>query len=254
MRALVTFAVEAEFAPWRRLRDLDSLTIGGMEVFRSQIGRATVDFVVTGMGMENARRAAESATTTHHDICIASGFAGSLKKTHRVGDVLAARAVQQLGDSRTIECSRNLFMAAYENQAVEAKMFLTSERLIATAEEKEKLSPFADAVDMESFAILSVAREKKVSAVAIRVISDRFDEDMPADMDATVDDRGRVNIRGVVKHVARHPLQLPALIRLGRNSRTAAEALAHFLEVFLKELSFRSHGWPPPELAEVAAR
>ena len=32
------------------------------------------------------------------------------------------------------------------------------------------------------------------------------------------------------------------------------EALAHFLEAFIKKLSFSSHGWPPPELQEVAAR
>jgi hypothetical protein len=133
-------------------------------------------------------------------------------------------------------------------------MFLTSDRVIDTAEEKKQLSPFADAVDMESFATLSMAKQKNLPAVAIRVISDRFDEDMPADISTTVDDRGRVKIGGVVKHLATHPLQLPALIRLGRQSHTAAEALSHFLEAFIKELSFRSHGWPPPELQEVAAR
>jgi hypothetical protein len=99
-----------------------------------------------------------------------------------------------------------------------------------------------------------VAKQKNLPAVAIRVISDRFDEDMPADISATVDDHGRVMIGGVVKHVATHPFQLPALIRLGRQSHTAAEALCHFLEAFIKELSFRSHGWPPPELQEIAAR
>jgi hypothetical protein len=77
---------------------------------------------------------------------------------------------------------------------------------------------------------------------------------MPANIDTTIDERGRVNVRGIAKHIARHPLQLPALIRLGRHSRTAAEALAHFLEAFIKELSFRSHGWPPSELQEIAAR
>src|SRR5438105_5813034 len=55
---------------------------------------------------------------------------------------------------------------------------------------------------------LSVAKEKNVSAAAIRVVSDRFDEDMPADISATVDERGRVKIGGVVKLVATHPLQL----------------------------------------------
>jgi adenosylhomocysteine nucleosidase len=254
MRILVTFAVEAEFAPWRKLRTLQPMTLEGMEIFQAQIGRASVDFVVTGMGMENARRGAEVAMAAPHTICIASGFAGSLKETHKIGDILAARAVQQLGKSKTIECSRNLFMAAYENQAHEARMFLTTDKVIATAEEKKQLSPFADAVDMESFATLSVAKQKNLPAVAIRVVSDRFDQDMPVDVATTVDERGRVRIGGVVKHVASHPLQLPALIRLGRQSHTAAEALCHFLEAFIKELSFRSHGWPPPELQEVAAR
>ena len=254
MRILVTFAVEAEFAPWRKLRNLRCTPVAGYELHQVQIGRAAVDFVVTGMGMANARKGTEAATSLPHDICIASGFAGSLKEAHQVGDILAARAVQQLGKSKTIECSRNLFMAAYENQAHEAKLFLTTDQVISTSEEKKRLSPFADAVDMESFATLAVAKEKKVPAVAIRVVSDRLDEDMPIDIDTTVDEKGRVSVRGVVKHVVSHPLQLPALIRLGRQSHTAAEALAHFLEAFIKELSLRSHGWPPAELQEIASR
>jgi hypothetical protein len=78
--------------------------------------------------------------------------------------------------------------------------------------------------------------------------------DVPANVNAMVDDKGQVKIGGVLRYVARHPLQLPALIRLGRDSRTAAEALAHFLEAYIKKLSFSSHGWPPAELQEVAAR
>ena len=106
---------------------------------------------------------------------------------------------------------------------------------------------------MESFAILSAARSKKVSALAIRVISDSFDRDVPVDIDTMVDEQGNVSIGGVVRYVARHPLVIPALVRLGRESKTAAEALAHFLEAYIKKLSFATHGWPPPELQEVAA-
>ena len=77
---------------------------------------------------------------------------------------------------------------------------------------------------------------------------------MPAIVDTAVDKNGRVKIGGVIRYVANHPLQLPALVRLGRDSRTAAEALAHFLEAFIKKLSFDTHGYPPPELQEIAAR
>src|SRR5215470_15296241 len=154
MRILVTFAVDAEFAPWRKLRNFNSRAIEGFEILQAQIGRATVEFVVTGMGMENARKGAEAAMSEPHNFCIASGFAGALKPSHKVGDILVARAVQQLGKSKTIGCSHNLFRAAWQNQAKEAKMFLTVENVITSAEEKQQLSPFADAIDMESFATL----------------------------------------------------------------------------------------------------
>ena len=56
MRILVTFAVEAEFAPWRKLRTLEPVNLQGLEMFRTHIGRATVDFLVTGMGMAGVMR------------------------------------------------------------------------------------------------------------------------------------------------------------------------------------------------------
>lgn len=254
MRVLTLYAVDTEFAPWRKLRDLREVRIGEVCVQQAQVGRALVDFVVTGMGAENARRAAESVMQEPYQFCVAAGFAGSLRKTHSAGNVLVAEAVQQLSQSKTLLCSRNLVSAAQGDGAKRAKMFLTTDHIIGTAEEKARLAPFADAVDMESFAVLSAADAHKCSAVAIRVISDSFDEDVPANLDTTVDERGKVTIGGVFRYVAYHPLQLPALIRLGRKSRSAAEALAHFLEAYIKKISFSVHGWPPPELQEVAAR
>jgi len=56
MRVLVTFAVEAEFAPWRKLRNLSSREINGITVHEAMIGRAAVDFVVSGMGLRMLKR------------------------------------------------------------------------------------------------------------------------------------------------------------------------------------------------------
>jgi nucleoside phosphorylase len=254
VKVLVTFAVEAEFAPWRKLRDLRRTQIDALDIYQAQIGRASVDFIVTGMGPANARRACEIAMTQPHTICIASGFAGALKPIHKPGTILVARSVQQLGKPETIECSRRLAVSGFMDHAVYVNMFLSTDQVVSNPEAKRQLSPFADAVDMESFTVLSVARENNLPAVAIRVISDSFEQDLPVEIETTVDDKGQVRIAGVLKHIARHPLQLPALIRLGRQSRTAAEALASFLEAYIKLLSMKTHGWPPAELREVAAR
>jgi adenosylhomocysteine nucleosidase len=106
---------------------------------------------------------------------------------------------------------------------------------------------------MESFVILHAARQKNVPSAVVRVISDSFDGDMPAELDTIVDPHGHVKIAGVVRYVARHPLMVPALMRLGRDSRNAAEALAHFLESGIDKLSSATHGDKPPAVHEVAA-
>ena len=95
--------------------------------------------------------------------------------------------------------------------------------------------------------------KKSVPSAVVRVISDSFDRDMPAELDTIVDPQGHVKIAGVVRYVAKHPLMVPALVRLGRDSKSAAEALAHFLESYINKLSSATHGDPPPALQEVAA-
>jgi len=253
MKALVTFAVDAELAPWRKLRDLREIKIGDVTLFQAQVGRAQVDFVVTGMGAENAARATTAVMAQPYSICIASGFAGALKAEYAVGSVLVAESIQQLGKSKTVMGSRNLVYAARDDGAKMIKL-LSSDHVVRTANEKAQLAPLAGAVDMESFAVLVVAATHHVSAVAIRVVSDSSEGEIPIFVDAMLDEKGKLNASGIFRGMIRHPLQLPALIRLGRDSRTAAESLANFLEAFLKKLSFGSHGWPPPELQEVAAR
>ncbi|MEQ1472892.1 MAG: hypothetical protein ABLQ96_03670 [Candidatus Acidiferrum sp.] len=253
MQILVTYAVEAEFAPWRRLRDLEKVQIGGAEVHRAQVGRAMVDFLVTGMGARNAHGAVEAVLSKEYSFCIVAGFAGALKPSVKLGDVIAAKKVVNDGAGGTELCARNLWTRAIGDGAKAVETLLTADHVVNTAEEKARLAPFGEAVDMESFAILSVARSKKVSALVIRVISDAFDRDMPVDIDTMVDAKGNVRLGGVVRYVAQHPLVVPALLRLGRDSKTAAQALANFLEAYIKKLSFATHGWPPPELQEVAA-
>ncbi len=253
MKILVTYAVEAEFAPWRALCDVEEITVGGISAHGALIGNATVDFVPTGIGIANARRAGEAVISSEFAFCITSGFAGALTAACGLGDVVVADRAQQFGEPAKKDCVRDLVAAAERAGAERIQTLLTADHLVTTANEKSLLSRFAQAVDMESFAILSVAHSRKVPAVAIRVISDAFDRDLPAEIDTLVDSAGNVKIGGVVRYVARHPLVVPALMRLGRESKTAADALANFLKVYIKNLSLATHGWPPSELHEVAA-
>src|SRR6202011_3502656 len=121
--------------------------------------------------------------------------------------------------------------------ATRIETMLTTDHVVNTATEKHRLSAFAEAIDMESYAILHIANKKNVPSAVVRVISDSFDRDMPAELDTIVDPHGHVKIAGVVLYIAKYPLMVPALVRLGRDSKTAAEALAHFLEFYINKLS-----------------
>jgi nucleoside phosphorylase len=253
MKTLVTYAVEAEFAPWRALREFEKTAVGGVELQRTKVGRSTVDFVITGVGTANAQRAMEGLARTEYSMCIASGFAGALQASVKVGDVVVAKRVQQDGSGRIVACAQNFWNSAMDDGAKPIETLLTTAHLVNAAAEKSRLASFGEAVDMESFAILSTAQASNIPAIAMRVISDSFDGDLPAGIDTLVDEQGNVHGGRVVRYVARHPLAIPALMRLGRESKAAAEALARFLEAYIKKLSLATHGWPPPELQEVAA-
>src|SRR5438552_17753033 len=85
MRVLVTFAVQAEFAPLRRLRSFKRVT---ETEFVMKSGDTEVHAVITGI---RARKFQLPAA----DICVVSGVAGSLKIQHPVGSVLVAKAVKR---------------------------------------------------------------------------------------------------------------------------------------------------------------
>ena len=251
MNILITYAVEAEFAPCRAL-NMEKVAIGDITLQRAQIGRAAVDFVITGMGSENATRVADAVISNAYSFCIISGFAGALKSSVKVGEVVVSERVQHQASAQSEICDRDLLIHASENGATRIATLLTTDHVVNTAVEKNNLSAFADAVDMESFAILHVANQKNVPSAVLRVISDSFDRDMPAELDTIVDPQGHVKIFGVARYVAKHPLMVPALVRLGRDSKTASEALAHFLESYINKLSSATHRRPVQAMQEVA--
>jgi nucleoside phosphorylase len=251
---LLTFAVEPEFAGLRKLLDFQASQNGEHTLYRVQVGQATVDVILTGMGPANATRAVNATLTTSapYTVCICSGFCGGLKAEAGVGDILVARAVRDARSGETFECASDLVSRARSDGARPVEL-ISSEEIAATAEEKARLAPLADAVDMESYAVLSSAARRNVPGVAIRVVSDRFDQDLPLDFSEAVDAAGNVRIGGVMKQVARHPNQIPALIRMGRESKAAGQGLANFLEAYITKISVVAREGIPAAAANTAA-
>ena len=125
---------------------------------------------------------------------------------------------------------------------------LSSAKMVVTREGKGRLGRMAEAVEMESYAILSGAAARGIPAVAIRAISDAADQDLPLDFSAMLDGSGTVRGAKLARALVRAPHKLPGLIRLGHASHRAATRLAQFLDGFVKDLALREVG--PAETAE----
>ena len=238
MKLLVTFAVQAEFAPWRRRRNFLRQP-GDWPVFEAMFGAAQVRVILTGMGQEHALAAAKRFLADKPDICISTGLAGALRSDYRPGDILAARLVGEVGEPLAVASHRELLSTAVDCGARQIERLATSKTIVARAEQKRQLSAEAEAVEMESYIILAEAARHGVPAVAIRAVSDTASFDMPYDFEQARDARGQIRMMGIVTQIFRRPAGFPALLKLGRDSRIAARRLADFLDAYAGTMADR---------------
>ncbi len=239
LRVLVTFAVADEFAPWRKLRSFQQME-GKMDVeaFRCSVGDLEVCALLTGIGGEKAWvNAVKLIWNLDVDMCISSGLAGGLRAEHALGEVIVAREVESISWKRRIQCDPEMVELAFHCGAKEVQLMYSADHVIVSAAEKNTLGKVADVVDMESGDILYEAAAFGARVVAIRAISDVSEQDMPIDFNRVVTDEGDVSISCVLGEVVRHPSALPSLVRFGRQSRAAAEALARFLDRYVESLA-----------------
>lgn len=250
MKILITFALDMEFVPWRAMRPFTKITNSDFELHEEDFGGVQVRVALTGVGGVRAMNVTRAALEEWRpDVCIAAGLAGSLRCEREVGQVCAARDIMELESGRTIAADAGLVCEAEKCGAVRIERFLSSAAMILSAEGKSRLGRMAEAVEMESFAVASEAAAKGVPAIAIRAISDAADEDLPMNFGELLDESGNVSKKKAALAFARMPQKLPAVMRLGRQSKAAAANLAKFLDVYVSALTMRG-GSRANEMAE----
>ena len=239
MRLLVTFAIDAEFAPWKSRHPFvpyefdDAGVRREFDLFRANMGANEVTVLLTGMGGENARKAMRTVSFEGQDVFISTGLAGALDANLTPGDIVVARTSIMDGQTTKTESDSTLIDLAVATGARAVDVFLTSETIIATAIEKEALRVSGSVVEMETSYVLAEAAKCQVPGVAVRAISDAADEDLPVDFQQIADSRGNVRVGGLLKELAMHPSRLAPLVRFGQQSRAASEALADFLDNYV---------------------
>jgi len=197
---LVCFALKEEAAPFQKL------------VAR----RNDVFVLITGIGRANSERAVREFLLIGKPrrVCTC-GFAGGLDPKLQTGDVIFATPDAALAK------------ALAESDARPAN-FTCTDRIATTAFEKQllRVNTQADAVEMESEAIHAICRAQEIPCATVRVISDTAHEDLPLDFNQLSNPDQSLNFGKLVLAIAKSPGKIPALLRLGRNTKHAAAQLA----------------------------
>jgi adenosylhomocysteine nucleosidase len=160
---------------------------------------------------------------------ISFGVAGGLCPSLKSGDVVVATEVMA-GDSRWLAglaLSEELITGAGLGRRVVHGGLAGVEEVVAAQAGKAALhlETGAVAVDMESHIAAAYAAEAGLPFAALRVVSDPADRALPALAMAAIKPNGDIDLRKVLRSVARNPLTLRALVSTGLDFNRALRSL-----------------------------
>ncbi len=186
--------------------------------------------ILSGMGREPARRAAQKLVEAGADCLAGFGTAGALAPELRPGDLVLAEEVSEAGKkyAASAELSASVRERLSRNGiTVQTGTLACAAEPVATVEAKRELfgQTGAIAVDMESAGVFDAARRNGLPAFVLRVIIDAAHVALPDIALQRVDEFGEVDAPGLALDLARSPGQIPAVIRLACAARRAGRTM-----------------------------
>lgn len=188
--------------------------------------------MLSGIGPERARRAANSLLAAGADALVSWGSAAGLDPRLASGTLVLADAVEVPGsiryrvERRWREDVRTRLQEA--NFALAEGAIASATLVLDSPEQKAALFHLthAMAADMESGAVAEVAQQKKRPFLIVRAVSDPAGLTMPKRVLRETDSWGRIPLTSLGMAVFRHPPDLIGLLALGRGYFAALRTLA----------------------------
>jgi len=233
----IACALKIELAPLlSRCLTLNKYT-GGDFVFRGgHYEDARIAVVESGPGFARARRATEALIEAHTPTWVLScGFSGALQPELKLGHIVMANGIS---DTHGQHFPLDLEIPGSLPQGVHVGRLLTADAIVRTAEEKRTLGEAHDAlaVDLESLAVAQVCRDRQVRFMAVRVISDDMDTDLPPEIHSVMGPTTTRRVGAALGALWKRPSSHKDLWKLRETANHAADRLAQFLDGVIEQL------------------
>ena len=191
----------------------------GVKLWQNSRGRARLLAACAGMGAKAAERALAAVEADGLvDAVVSTGWAGALSETFVAG---RAYRVSEVIDAVSGEC-----FAAVGGSGGR----LVSAPKVADEAEKRRLAAVyrAGLVDMEAAAMARVAAARGIPFFCIKGVSDGVSDRLP-DFNLFLSAEGQLRRTRLIFFSALRPRYWTGLVRMGVNSRKAAEEIRKFL-------------------------
>lgn len=220
-------------------------TLGVVTGFAAEarcLDRSGARVACAGASAERARAGAARLLAEGVSGLVSFGVAGGLHRTLTPGRLILADAVLAPSGQRlptTVDWRERLAAAATDCEPLTGTV-VGSDHLVATAAAKQALLEATDAlaVDMESHAVAEVATAAGVPFLVVRAIADPFDQAISPVAWSGLGPDGRIRPLAAMKGLLRRPGELPAMLRLGRQTARALAALRRLVALAPPDLGF----------------
>jgi adenosylhomocysteine nucleosidase len=188
--------------------------------------------IISGMGPQAATRAAVALVAAGARSLLSFGLAGALDPDLHAGALLLPETVTDGTGAIHRTCAawrERLATRVGAGAELHGGTLLSLAQPLTSPSSKAEAwaRTHAGAVDLESFAIGSVAVREQISFAVARVVVDTAVDSLPHSITRATDARGEVSYPRLVSGLLGSPADLFALLRLARRYRTAMGTLRH---------------------------
>ena len=204
----------------------------GFTVRRGRCGERDVVLVESGPGSKRATKTANAVIDAYRPrLVVSSGFGGGLDLGLQRFDLIVAESLVDIDKNEiTLDPIAIVPWLAEVNNLHRGRL-LTVDRIVRLSEDKRQLGEKhkALAVDMESFAVAEVCRERQVPILVVRAISDAVDDELPPDIGYLLSRKTFAGQLGAaVGSIFRRPGAAKDLFHLHQTALEASGRLAKF--------------------------
>jgi len=202
-------------------------------------GRNVV-LIEAGVGPLAAARGTQALLAGHRPSwVISAGFSGALDPRLKRGEIIMADSIAD-GDGHRLSIDFKISPEAVAaTPGLHVGRLLTVDRIVRLPAEKRELGQRHEAlaVDMESWAVGEVCRQAKTRFMAVRIVSDAVDDELPADIERLAKQKTpAARLGAAAGAIFRRPASIKDMLKLKEDALVASDKLAKFLSGVIVQL------------------